>query len=232
MHSRHEVRSTVRVAAAALGLTCALGFAPSAGAQTAESAPAPTPEARVTERPRQRIRLEDSDPRARFELRDERGALFRCVGSCELTAPEGRYHVLVTHGRSVDETDVMLSQPMTVRARKSSWVGVGLGVPMIVGGALAGLIGALVVTKAGDCLDCTDAEVQRAQASAPGNRRGGYLVIGAGVLAVAGGIYLITTSHGSSVSAEASEARASAKSFAVALVPNLGGASLSVAGSF
>ena len=230
--SQRSIRSPrlpppIRMAVAALGLFGALGFAPDAHAETTDATPEP-----VTERPRHRIHLEDSDAHALFELRDEQGGLFRCVGSCEITAPEGRYHVRVAHGRTVDDTDLTLSQPMNVRGRTSSYVGVGLGVPMIVGGVLAGLIGTLVASLAGDCLDCSDAEMKRAQADAPGNRRGGYLVVAGGVLAIAGGIYLITTSHGSSVTAETTDDRTSTKSFSVALVPNPGGASLSVAGRF
>jgi hypothetical protein len=236
MPEKHTMRAHLTVAA--LALTGSLGAAPHARAEVAEAnataavEPAPAPAAPAAERRRQRIRLEDSDAHAHFELRDENGGLYECVGSCDLTAPEGRYHVRVAHGRSVDEGELVLASPVTIRGRRSSYVGIGLGVPMIVGGVLAGLIGAFVADRAGNCLDCTDAEAQRAKASAPGDRRGGYLVIGAGALAIAGGIYLITTSHGSSVTAEATADRTSRKSFAVGLVPSLGGASLAVAGSF
>lgn len=220
-------RSRLGFALAAFGLTFALGVAPNAHAEIVEA-----PESPSTERARQHVHLEDSDSNALFELRDERGGLLRCIGRCELSVPEGRYHVRVAHGGSVDETDLVLLQPTTVRGRTSSYIGVGLGIPIILGGVITGLLGTLEVGLAGDCMDCTDAEYRNAQAKAPAQRRDGYLLVSGGVLAVVGGIYLITTSHGSSLTAENDGERTGAKSLSVAVLPNAGGASLALSGRF
>jgi hypothetical protein len=212
----------------ALGGVASVGFAIDAHAESNDEAVRSS----VNPRPQRKIHLEDSDSDALFEVHDDSGHRFQCFGHCDLTAPEGRYHVRVMHGGSIDETDLLVTQPMTVRGRPSSYLGVGLGIPTIVGGVLTGLIGALQVSLAGVCDGCDRAQEQAAQAQASTDRRNGYLVVVGGALAVVGGIYLITTSHGSSLTAETNTEHTSTTSLAVAVVPNSAGASLSLVGRF
>jgi hypothetical protein len=224
--SNRSITRSARLLLGSLVVTTACSVVP-----RARAADEPSPAAAA---PRQPIHLEDSDKQALFELRDESGGTYRCVGRCDLTAIEGRYHVRVAHGGSVDETDILLTRPTTLRGRPSSYVGVGLGIPTILGGLVTGLIGLMTVSFAGNCMDdCSAAELRAADAQAPGQRRDGYLLIGAGVLAIGGGIWLITTSHGSSLTAvDGNTEQARSGSFGVALLPKPGGASLSFGGSF
>ncbi|MFI5297646.1 MAG: hypothetical protein ACHREM_06060 [Polyangiales bacterium] len=183
--------------------------------------------------PRHRIAIDDGDPHAVYELRDQSNRLVdRCLYPCSLSAPRGEYSVIAVHGGSRDAVDVDLTSDAHVHGRSSSYVGVAVGVPVVLVSTAVSLIGAFVAAGGfGGCLgDCTPAEEQTARAQADQARPTGYAVLGLGLAGIFGGIVLISSSHGSSL--EVVEHTSPIRSLSVTAAPAPGGGGVALTGRF
>lgn len=186
---------------------------------------APVPPADETRRPRVQLELEDDDPAALVELRDERGTVLRCIGRCELSAPLGRYHMRVAHGSSVDETDLTVESDARLRSRESTYGKLAIGAPLIVVGTITAATGALVASWVAATYD-------RGSPERRNNQIGGGVALALGLAGVVGGIVLVSNAHGSLVRFETSERRAGKIAARLSVVPTTNGAGLSLTGSF
>lgn len=212
-------RAIAGVAAVAIGAACTGAHAQSLDARL---------------EPRHRVAIDDADPHAVYELRDRSDRLVaQCLYPCSLSAPDGEYRVVAVHGGARDELEIGLDHDLRVRGRKASYVGVALGVPVVVAGAVTALAGVAVVALAGSCISCDDdstAQLKQAQADAGSARVVGAVVVALGVAGIVGGIALIGSSHGASLAID--ERAPTIRSLSLSAAPTLGGGAFALTGSF
>lgn len=210
--------------AAALATTSLVPLSRAAEAAAAPSDDSDGPPASVL------VHATDDDPRARFQLFDERGGLTTWVGNRDFTARPGRYVVRVAHGGAFDQSEIVVDGETNLRGRTESHVGRTVGIPVLVVGSIASLYGVFALFASSvPCGDCTpspsfqqqhDQNAQRLQTS-------GAIALLAGLTGVVTGIVLITSAHGSSVEARPREPATASVRFDVGATASGGGFSLS-----
>jgi hypothetical protein len=176
------------------------------------------------------VHATDDDPRARFELFDERGGITTWVGDREFSARPGRYVVRVAHGGVLDETEFYVDGETNLRGRAESRVGRYVGIPVLVVGSIATVSGLLALLASSyPCGDCAPSPSfqQAHDRNAQSLQTTGGIALFVGLTGVVTGILLIASSHGSSVEARAREMGTASVRFDVGATASGGGFSLS-----
>lgn len=180
-----------------------------------------------------RVHATDDDPRARFELLDERGEITTWVGNREFSARPGHYRVRVAHGGRFDEKDVWVDGDTSLRGRTESHVTRTVGIPVLVVGSVATAYGLLALLASsvpcGDCAPSPSFQQEHDQ-RARTLETSGSIALFAGMVGIVTGIILITSAHGSSI--EARPHPTALASVRVDFAAHAGGGAFSLSGTF